>query len=156
MSRLRQFTLSIPCVLALATNGTAVAGETPLGGFAVRLGTGSLDNQCMAVSFAPLPVPVSFPGATSEIMYRVEALRGGNVDDVSGNVSIACGAGAVTQRRCEKWDVVAGEALLTSFTVAVSCGEPDKPPSPFMAGNYKLEVSKGGVSVETLDFTVEK
>jgi hypothetical protein len=156
MPRLRQFTLSIFCLLALATIGTVMAGETPSTGLTVRLGTGSHDDQCKAVSFTPLPVPVSFPRGTSAIAYHVEVPRGGNVDDVSGEVTLACGAGAVSQTRCEKWDVVDGRALLTSFTVIVSCGELKQPASPFKPGDYKLAVSRGAVLVETHEFRVNK
>jgi hypothetical protein len=115
-----------------------------------------MDDQCKTVSFTPLPAPVAFPKGTSEIAYKVEVPPGGNVDDVSGEVTIACGAGAVSQRRCEKWDVVGGQALLTSFTVIVSCGELRQPASPFKPGSYKLDVSRGGVPFETLKFTVDK
>jgi hypothetical protein len=156
MPTLRQYSLTIPCLLALAGTGTLMANEMPPGDPAVQLGTGILDDQCKNVSFAPLPAPVAFPGGTSQIAYRVEAPRGRNVDGVTGKVTIACAVGAVNQRRCAKWDVVGGEALLTSFTVTVSCGAPGEPSSPFKAGSYKLELSKGDVVVETLDFTVAK
>jgi hypothetical protein len=156
MPTFRQFVLAVPCVLAVAGTVTVGARQLPPSGQTVRLGAGKMDNQCKNVSFTPLAPPVAFPSGTTEIAYQVEAPRGGIVDDVSGEVTIACGAGAVNQRRCEKWDVVGGSALLTSFTVIVSCGELKQPASPFKPGSYKLTVSQGGVPVETRGFTVDK